>query len=321
MTFKYNNVYINDYVTVTGPYEKKGPLSKYFNYSYDDLYCNSKTFEQAEISLIKKAFQILNRNSDLFISGDLSNQLVSSSYAAKFFNIPYIGVYTACSTSTLSIILASCLIDKNYIKDCIVSSSSHNCNAEKQFRYPVEYGAPKKKTNTFTTTGCAMAYLSNNISNIKVESSTIGNIIDMNIKDVNNMGAVMASSAAFVIDKHLKDMNRSIDYYDLVLTGDLGKYGKEILKEYLEKNYNINLCKYNDCGVMLYDNNKDVNAGASGVACLPLVSYSYIFKLMKEKKLKKVLLVATGSLHSKVMVDQKLSIPSISHAVSLEAIW
>ncbi len=321
MTFKFDNSYISEYYTVTGPYEKKGPLSKYFSYSFDNLYCGAKTWEQAEINLVKKAYSFFKTHPDLFISGDLLNQIIASTYSVKDFSLPFIGIYSACSTSVLGLILASLLVDNNRVNNVIVSTSSHNSSAEKQFRYPIEYGGPKKKTTTFTSTGCGMALVSSNKSNIKIESGTIGRVIDLDVKDVNYIGAVMAPGAAYVINKHLKDLNRSIDYYDMVYTGDLGLYGMKILKDLMKEEYNIDLKKYNDCGVMIYDlDNQPVYSGASGPACLPLVSYSYIFNLMKEKKLKKVLLVATGSLHSTTMLNQKLSIPSIAHAISLEVI-
>ena len=321
MTFKFDNSYINEYYTVTGPYEKKGPLSKYFTYSFDNLYCGAKTWEQAEINLVKKTYSYFKTKPDLFISGDLLNQIIASTYSVKDFDLPFIGIYSACSTSVLGLILASLFVDNNRVNNVLVSTSSHNSSAEKQFRYPIEYGGPKKKTTTFTSTGCGMALVSNDKSNIKIESGTIGKVMDLDVKDVNYIGAVMAPGAAYVINEHLKDLNRSIDYYDMVFTGDLGLYGMEILKDLMNEEYGINLKKYNDCGVMIYDlDNQPVYSGASGPACLPLVSYSYIFNLMKEKKLKKVLLVATGSLHSTTMLNQKLSIPSIAHAISLEVI-
>ena len=321
MTFKFNNVYLNEAYTVTGPYEDKGPLSKYFTYSYNNLYCEAKTWEQAEINLIKKTYSYFDNKPDLIISGDLLNQITASTYSFKNLNLPFIGVYSACSTSVLGLILGSTLIENKMVNRVVVSSSSHNLSAERQFRYPIEYGGPKKKTTTFTSTGCGMASLSSEKSDIKIESGTIGEIVDLDIKDVNYIGAIMAPAAASVINKHLKDLNRDISYYDLILTGDLGLYGMRILEEYMEEVYDTKFINYNDCGVMLYDlKNQPVYSGASGPACLPLVSYSYILSLMKDKKLKKVLLVATGALHSTTMLNQKLSIPSIAHAISLEAL-
>lgn len=326
MTFKYNNVYINETSTITGPYEAKGPLSKLFDKSYDDFYFGEKSWEQAEIRSITDSVELLlnklnikNTKVDVHIGGDLLNQIVATNYASSKIGIPLIGIYSACATSTLGLMIASNMIEANQIKNAIVTSSSHNNGAEKQFRNPVEYGGPKREYTTFTTTGCASCYLSNNKSSIKVESATIGTVTDMGITDVFNMGAVMAPSAARVINDHLKDTGRTIDYYDLILTGDLGIVGKMILKEYIKKEYGINLRNYDDSACMIFDiDNQPVYQGGSGPACLPLVTYSHIFDKMKKGKLNKVLLVATGALMNTGMVNQHLSIPSIAHAISLE---
>lgn len=324
MTFNFKNVYLNDVATVAGPYEKKGPLGKYMDTTYDDFYCGEKSFEDAEIKMhyeaVKNVLKKVNKDTaDILISGDLLNQLVSSNLTALKSDIPYLGIYNACTTSTEGLIIASSLVDTKKINNAITSVSSHNCTSERQFRYPVEYGGSKPKTTTFTSTGACAAYVSNSKSQIKIESGTIGRVVDMGVKDVYNMGAVMAPAAAQTIYEHLKDTNRDIDYYDLILTGDLGIYGMKILKDYMKEVYDIDLKKYNDCGVMLYDTkNQDVYAGASGPACLPLVTYSLILKRMQKKEIKKVLLVATGSLHSTTLVNQKKSIPAISHAISLE---
>ena len=328
MTQKYNNVYIKETATITGPYEAKGPLNKYFDNSYDDFYFKEDTWEQAESKSIIDAIDILLNKAnltkydiDLFISGDLLNQLTASNYAAKNLPCPYIGAYAACASSTLGLAIAANYIENNIVEKVICATSSHNNGAEKQFRYPVEYGGPKPKTTTFTATGSATALLTNEKSNIKIESSTLGKVIDSEINDAFNMGGVMAKAAADTIHKHLEDTGRKVDYYDLILTGDLGIYGQKMLREYMKTEYNINLNNYNDTGVMLYDLEKQpVYAGASGPACAPLVTYGYIFHEMKEKKLKKVLLVATGALHSQATVNQKLNIPAIAHAISLEVV-
>lgn len=328
MTFKYNNVYVNDVSTVVGPYEANGPLSKLYDKRYDNFYFGEKTWEQAETKAINDSVDILlnktnvkNKKIDLHIGGDLLNQIVATNYASAKIGIPFIGVYSACSTSVLSLILASNMIEASQIKNAIVTSSSHNNSAEKQFRNPVEYGGPKKEYTTFTTTGCASCYLSCEKSNIKIESATLGTVTDMGVTDVFNMGAVMAPAAAKVIYDHLKDTNRTLDYYDLVLTGDLGIVGKIILKEYMKKEYNINLKNYDDSACMIFDIDKQpVYMGGSGVACLPLVTYTHIFDKMKKGKLNKVLLVATGALMNTTMCNQHLSIPSISHAISLEVV-
>lgn len=321
MTEKYENIFINETSLVGGPYEKKGPLKKYFDKTYDDLYFKEETFEKAESHLAKESMEILlkksnltKENIDLIIAGDLLNQLSSSHYAFAEAQIPFIGVYSACATSVLSLIIGANILKNSDNKNIICTTSSHNNSAEKQFRYPIEYGAPKKESSTFTVTAGVSTLISKKKSNVKIESSTLGQIIDSKQKDVNNMGAVMAISAAHTIYKHLIDTRRKIDYYDLIITGDLGKYGKEILKEYLKKNYNIELKNYEDAGMKIFSS-KEVKAGASGPPCLPIFSYG---KILKEKKHKKILLVATGALMSQTMNNQKLSIPSISHAISLE---
>ena len=326
MTLKFNNVYINETNTLVGPYEHKGPLKDYYDAYSKDLYFNKKSWETAEAEMIRQSVNMLlkklnlsNDKIDVHLGSDLINQLVPTNYASSKIKIPLIGVYSACASSALCIGLASSMIESKLIKNAIITSSSHNNSAEKQFRNPVEYGGPKKSYTTFTTTGCATAYLSSEKSNIKVESATIGTVVDMGITDVSNMGAVMAPAAAKTIYDHLKDTKRKFDYYDLILTGDLGVLGKTILRDYMKKDYKLDLTNLDDSACIIYDINKQpVYTGGSGVACLPLVSYSYIFNQMKSGKFKRVLLVATGALMNPTMCNQKLSIPSIAHAISLE---
>ena len=328
MTFKYNNVYINEVSTITGPKEGEGPLSKFFDKSYSEYYMGSDTWEQAEVKMNTENIDLLlnksNRSKkvvDIFISGDLLNQIVASSYAASTLNIPYMGIYSACATSTEGIIIASNMIEGGLINNSVVNVSSHNNASEKQFRYPVEYGGPKPVTQTFTVTGSASALISNKKSNIKVESATLGKCIDSGVKNVFDMGSVMAIAAADTIDKHLKDTKRDPSYYDLILTGDLGMYGKNLLKDVLKDEYGYDTKNVDDSACMIYDINKQsVYAGGSGPACIALVTYSYILNLMRQGKLNRVLMVATGALMNPTMVNQKLSIPSIAHAVSLEVI-
>ena len=328
MTFKYNNVYINEVSTITGPKEGEGPLSKFFDKSYSEYYMGSDTWEQAEVKMNTENIDLLLNKSNkskkdvnIFISGDLLNQIVASSYAASTLNIPYMGIYSACATSTEGIIIASNMIEGGLINNSVVNVSSHNNASEKQFRYPVEYGGPKPVTQTFTVTGSASALISNKKSNIKVESATLGKCIDSGVKNVFDMGSVMAIAAADTIDKHLKDTKREIGYYDLILTGDLGMYGKNLLKDVLKDEYGYDTKNVDDSACMIYDINKQsVYAGGSGPACIALVTYSYILNLMRQGKLNRVLMVATGALMNPTMVNQKLSIPSIAHAVSLEVI-
>ena len=330
MTFKFSKVYVNNVSTVVGPYEKKGPLGNKFDKTYDDLYIDENSWEKAEVKLLEESVDILLNKSkkkkediDLIIAGDLLNQISASCYGVEKFMIPFLGIYSACTTSTEGIILAACMIDSLRVNNAIVSVSSHNMASEKQFRNPTEYGAPKPMTATFTTTGGASILLQSNKTKVKVESATVGRICNMNQKDPNNMGAAMAIAAADTIYNHLKDTKRSVNYYDLIITGDLGKYGKKILIEYMKSEYGIDMGdNYNDSGIMIYDIDvqKETLAGGSGPACSPLVNYSHIIPLLEEKKLNKVLIVATGALFSPTFVYQKQPILSISHAVSLESV-
>lgn len=330
MTYNYKNVYLGDSYTIGGVYESNGPLASYFDKVYNkDFYYGEKSFEKAETRLLKENLLNLLRKTkkaeediDLIISGDLQNQIAASNYAIKDYNIPYLGIYSACATIGEAMIIASSFVEGKSAKNVIVSTVSHNTSQEKQFRNPVEYGTPKPDYSTFTATGSASLLITSKKSKIKIESATIGRIIDLGQTDVNNMGAVMAGAAADTIYRHLKDNNRSTDYYDLIVTGDLGKYGKEILKKYIKTKYNIELSNnYNDCGTMLYDiDNQPVLAGGSGPACSALVIFSYILKQMNENKLKKVLIVPTGAIFSPTRFFQKENIPAIAHAVSLEVI-
>ena len=330
MTIKYDNVYVDNTSTVVGPYEAKGPLGEYFDRSYKDLYCCEKTWEKAEkrcvedsISILLKKANLDANNVDMIIAGDLLNQINPSCYGSLSFNIPFLGVFSACSTSTEGIAIASSFIDSNKASNIIVTTSSHNMGAEKQFRNPTEYGAIKSKTSTFTATGSASILLTNKKTAIKIASATIGKIIDYKQKDPLNMGAAMAPAAADTIYNHLKDMNRTVDYYDLILTGDLGIYGKELLEELMISNYNIDIKDiHNDCGILLYDleKQKDIKAGGSGPVCNCLVVYTDILNKLKRKEIKRVLLVATGALFSPTNLFQHESILGIAHAIELEVV-
>ena len=323
MTNKYQNVYIKDTYTIAGVYEQDGPLKKYFNKLYNkDFYYGEETIEKAESKMLSDSINsLIRRHSkpDLIISGDLQNQIAASDYAMRDKNIPFLGIFSACATFGEGLCIAANFIEGKQSNNILVATSSHNLVAEKQFRNPVEYGAPKKKTTTFTSTGAASMLLTNEKQPIKITSSTIGTVQDGGVSDVNNMGAVMAIAAADTIEKHLTNLKIKPSYYDLILTGDLGIYGKRILIDYLAKK-GIDLSKnYNDCGLLLYDINKQpVFAGASGPACSALVTSSYIYKEMKNKTFKKVLLVPTGAIFSPTHVFQKATIPSIAHAISLE---
>ena len=327
MTKKFNNVYIKDSYTIAGVYEKDGPIKEYFDFIYDkDLYYGCDTFEKAEEKMLSNSIsklisraKLIDSDIDYIISGDLQNQIASSDYAMRDFNIPFLGIFSACATFGEGLGIAANFIEGKMAKNIIVSTSSHNMVAERQFRNPTEYGAPKKKTSTFTSTGAASILLTNKKSKIKLTSVTFGIVQDKGITDVNNMGAVMAIAAADTIKRHLKDLNIKPDYYDLILTGDLGIYGKEILIEYLKDQKSDISKNYNDCGLILYDRDKqNVFAGASGPCSSALTLSSYILKEMANGKYQKVLIVPTGAIFSPTRVFQKDSIPSIAHAISLE---
>ena len=233
MTFTYDNVYVKETSTIAGPYEKEGPLKKYFDKTIKDLYFNEKSFEKAEIKMVKESINILYKKAglnkkevDVLLGGDLLNQITATTYGAKNASKCFLGLYGACSTIVEAMIIGSVLIDSKKAKKVIATTSSHNTAAEKQFRNPTEYGAPKPDTATFTATGSSSILLTDEESDIKVESSTIGQIIDLGQNDANNMGKVMAGAAIDTLKRHLKDLNRKPEYNDLIVTGDLGKYRK-----------------------------------------------------------------------------------------------
>ena len=318
---QYKNVYLNDYVTLVGPLERESHLKKY-NLVMDDYYYGEKTFEQAEIKMQKTVItRLLEQNSlqnseiSLLIGGDLTNQIAITSYSAKNFNFPFLGLYSACATFVESLIVASNFVESSGFKKIIGITSSHNLTAEKQFRYPIEYGAPRPHTATFTTTGAVATLISKKPSKIKIEASTIGTPVDMGISDANNMGAVMAPAAASTLVTHLTELKRDVNYYDLILTGDLGCVGAKILEDYLETNYHIKMKKYLDAGCELFLDSQETYAGGSGPACLPLVLFN---KALTTKRYKKILIIATGALHSVSLVNQQQTIPGIAHALSLE---
>lgn len=320
---KFNNVYIKDNFSIVGPLEKDSFLKNY-DLVMDDYYYGEKTFEQAEIKMQKIVVDnLLMRNKlteskiDLLIGGDLINQTCISSYNASKYRIPYLGVYSACSTYVEELIIGASFISGRLAKNIVAVTSSHNLNAERQFRYPVEYGAIKKHTTTFTTTGAIATLLTSEITNLKVESATIGKVVDMGVKDASNMGAVMAPAAVDVLNTHLLEMKRNINYYDLVLTGDLGKVGRDLFLDLTSNVFHISLKKYLDAGCEIYTSSQETYAGASGPVALPL----YLFdKIIGCKKYKKILIIATGSLQSVQLANQKLGIPGIAHAISLEVL-
>ena len=313
--FNFKDVYINDYFSIVGPLEAKSNL-KGFNLSMDDYYFGEKTFEKAEVKMQNIVLDNLLKKSkpDLVMGTDLINQMVITNMSLKDRNIPYLGIYSACASSTGGIINLASLIDSKKIKEGLYITSSHNLNAEKQYRFPIEYGAPKPIRSTFTTTASIGLTLSKKPSNLKILNGTIGCVVDSYVKDVFNMGAVMARSAVDTFIRHLNLTKTTPKDYDLILTGDLGKVGEKIFKKLLEDK-NISLNNYKDSGTLIYKNNE--YSGGSGPVVLPLV---FINNIIHNKKYNKILLLATGSLHSPVLVNQKNTIPAITHALTIEVI-
>lgn len=321
-SFKYNNVYIKDYETIVGPKESQGNIK--FPNIIEDYYYNEEKIEDAEIKMQNTCLNNickrnkLNNKIELLIGGDLIDQIAITSYNIANRNIPFLGVYNACATFNESLIILANFIENNNIKEGLSITSSHNLNAERQYRFPVEYGSQKKKYSTFTTTGAVCTLLSNEPTNIKIESSTIGTIVDYGIKDSSNMGAVMAPSAAETLNNHLKELNRTIDYYDLIVTGDLGKLGSKLFLTLIKEDYNYVPKSYIDAASIIYkEDQKETFQGGSGPVVIPLVLFE---KILKEKKYQKILLLATGSLHNPLMVNLKKTIPGITHAISIEVI-
>ena len=320
MTYYFNKVYINEKYSLlsSGKYNPiiKGETDEYVN----DYYLNEKTIELCEAKyqkividkLIEKS-NLSKKNIDLIINGDLQNQILASTLSISNKDISSLGIYSACATFIEGLIIASMFVN-NTKSNVIVISSSHNLVSEKQFRFPVEYGALRRKVNTCTASGSIAALVSRKKSNIKIESCTIGKIIQTNHKDANDMGSAMASSCYQTIKKHFEDTKRNYDYYDLIITGDLGIYGIDIVKELFNDLDGIKLKNVIDAGSIFYKEG-NIYAGASGPVCLPLVLFDHIIKKFKYKK---ILVVGTGSLHSSLSTNLNIEIPSISHAISLE---
>ena len=327
-TVFYKDLYIISRSTVAGEKEKQGPLGKFFDYYYLDQMAGKDSYEKGESKMIKMAIDIALKkaklsksNVELIVGGDLTSQLSSSNDALKDFPTSFIGVYGACSTSILSTIVASSFVDNGLVNNALSFASSNYGSAERQFRYPNEYGVKKKQTATTTLTGCGTIILSKEKSKIKVVSSTIGQVINVNWDNINDMGSAMAYAAFDTIINHLKNTKTTPECYDLILTGDLSNVGSKVLYD-LFKSDGILLNNYQDAGNLIFDIEKqnDIYSGGSGCACLALTSYGYILDLMIEKKLKDVLLIGTGCLHSKISTAQKEKIPVIAHLIHLRRV-
>ena len=326
-TIKFSNpVSILETASIVGPKESEGPMAKYFDNCLIDEFWGEKTWEKAESKIIKETVNTVISKSnisaqdiDYCFAGDLLNQCISSSFGLRELNIPFFGVFGACSTFAESICLGSVFVSSGAAQNVLCATSSHFCSAEKQFRFPLELGNQRPPSAQWTVTGSGAAIISKNGLGPYITSITTGQIVDMGIKDANNMGAAMAPAALDTLITHLRDTNRNPSYYDAIITGDLGHIGKDIVMELAEtKGYNIKSI-YNDCGVLMFDKNtQDTHSGGSGCACIGTVFSGYFFKQLRDRKLNKILLIATGALTNATTSQQGESIPGIAHAVAIE---
>ncbi len=313
---------------ITGPMEAAGPLAARFDHSYPDLRLGMPSFEQAEQRMLREASALALRKAgracgqvDFFLAGDLMDQITSSSFAADSLLIPYIGLFGACSTSVLGLSLAALLLETGMAESVLTATSSHNATVEKQFRYPNEYGVQKPPQAQYTVTAAAAALLALSSEPLpRLTAATIGRVLDKGVKDAYNMGAAMAPAAADSVCAHLQDLGRSPADYDLILTGDLGRFGSAIFAELMrEAGFPLFPGQHQDCGLRIFDAEKQpVFAGGSGCGCAPAVLYADILPRMREGALRRVLLAATGALLSPLSWQQKLPIPGIAHALSIE---
>ncbi|WP_156290509.1 stage V sporulation protein AD [Oceanobacillus salinisoli] len=313
--------------TVGGPFEAKGNIPKAFDILHEDMWLNQESFEKAQQVMMEQACQVAIKKSSIqkeqvefFISGDLINQITPTTFAAKTMGLPYLGLFNACATSMESLALSAAIINANGANYILSGTSSHNAAAEKQFRYPTEYGGQKPPTAQWTVTGASCALVAKEGVGPVVTSATIGKIVDMGITDAFNMGGAMAPAAVDTIETHLKERNIDHSYYDLIITGDLAHIGREVSLDLLHKRgIDIPEEKYVDCGLTIYREGQPVLAGASGPACSAIVTYGHFLNKMKQGEIKRILVVATGSLQSPLSVNQGDSIPCIAHAVSIES--
>lgn len=312
--------------SVAGKKESEGPLKDYFHKIEYDTKLGCDTWEQAESRLqteaIKTALeksQIKGEDIQIAFGGDLLNQCISTSYCIRDFNIPFLGQYGACSTMVQSLIMAGIMVDGGYAKNALAVTSSHFCSAERQYRFPLEYGGQRTPTAQWTVTGSGAIVVSETGNGPKLKHCTVGKVIDMGVTDINNMGAAMAPAACETIKAYLKDTKTKPSDYDLILTGDLGKIGSELLNQLLQQEH-INIVNtHNDCGMMIFDIEKqDVHAGGSGCGCCGSVLCSIILEKMCQRALKNILVIATGALMSPTSNQQGESTPGIAHLVHLE---
>lgn len=314
---------------VAGPMEAQGPLGHEYDQTYEDLIIGQSSFEKAERQMMIDACNLALKKAgmtekppkvDYFLAGDLLNQIISATFSGLEMAVPMYGLYGACSTFSEALSIGAMLIDGGYGEKVLCAVSSHNAAAERQYRYPTEYGSQRKPYAQWTVTGAGAVVLAASGSGPRVTHCTTGKVVDMGIADPFNQGAAMAPAAVDTIQAHLNDTGRTVDDYDLIVTGDLARFGHAMAVQLAEQR-NLKLDqRYKDCGVMVFDNTKqDVHSGGSGCASSAIVTCGHLLKEMARGKLKRILVVATGALLSPTTFQQGENIPAVAHAVALEA--
>ena len=320
-----NKPRITSFAAICGSKEKEGVIGEYADVTLDDDMYGESTFEKAECKMLTDAISLAiekgglkEKDIDVLVSGDLLNQIISASFAARDYNFPFLGVYSACSTMSESIMLFAMMVDAGYVKRAVAATGSHFASAERQYRYPLEQGTTRPPQAQWTVTGAGGCVIQSGKEGIKISSATMGRVCDFGVTDVNNMGAAMAPAAADTIMQHFKDTGTDPGEYDMVLTGDLGALGSRIVKDLCwEKGYDISDIHV-DCGEVIYKVIENEFQGGSGAGCSAVVLNSYVLSKMRAGLYKRVLFAATGALLSTVSSGQGESIPCISHVVELE---
>ena len=323
-----NPVNIASSAAVVGDKEGEGPLKEYFDYISADSYFGESSWEKAESTMLKKCFALACDKAkippsalDCVFAGDLLNQCMGSAEAMKDSSLPYFGLYGACSTMGESLILAAMAIDGGFAEKVCAATSSHFCSSERQFRFPLEYGGQRTPTSQWTVTGAGAAILQNSSVGICITCVTPGIITDAGITDANNMGSAMAPAAYETLKDHFADTGRTPDYYDLIVTGDLGAIGHDTVEDLFRRDGKTLGEHYTDCGLLIYDRiAQDVHAGGSGCGCAASVLCSYLLDGFKKGRWSKILFAPTGALMSPTTTQQGESIPGICHAVAIENI-
>ena len=316
---------ITAWASIAGKKESEGPLKTYFDKTFDDNHIGQPSWELAEKKMQQLALETLAEKAgikkqqfDLVFSGDLLNQCIGSSFTLRNQNIPHLGLYGACSTMAESLLLASLVVGGSYADRVVAMTSSHFASSERQYRFPLAYGGQRTPTAQWTVTGAGAALVCLDGHGPKIDACTVGTVTDLGITDANNMGAAMAPAAYQTIRAHFDDLNTSPDDYDLIVTGDLGQLGKEMLLE-LAKRDGMSLGgKLTDCGTLVFDNTtQDVHSGGSGCGCSAITLCGYLLGQLSAGKLNKILFCGTGALLSPTSTQQGLPIPGVCHAVAI----